>query len=56
MLRVLSSAFKPVLQIVWAWSQVSCMNTDFWMDKISRESRHIRVLSHLLQDKIALDR
>ena len=34
----------------------SCVNTDFWLDKITRESRHTRELRHLLQNKFALGR
>ena len=32
------------------------MNTDFWLDKIMRESRHAKVLRYLLQNKFALGR
>ena len=37
---------------------VSWVNTDFWLDKITRESRHTRELRHLLQNttKFALGR
>ena len=31
----------------------SCLNTDFWLDKIARDSRHIRDLRHLLQKEFA---
>ena len=34
----------------------SCVNTDFWLDKISRESRHTSDLRHLLQCRFALRR
>ena len=34
----------------------SCVNTDFWLDKIARESRHTRDLRHLLQNKFAVGR
>ena len=26
----------------------NCVNTDFWLDKITRESRNVRELRHLL--------
>ena len=32
----------------------SYVNTDFWLDKITRESRHSRELRHLMQNKFAL--
>ena len=32
----------------------SCVTTNFWLDKITRESRRTRVLRHLLQNKFAL--
>ena len=55
MLRVLPPTFKPVLEkkinVV-----VSCVYTDFWLDEITRESRHTRELRHLLQNKFALGR
>ena len=34
----------------------SFVNTDFWLDKITRESRHTRDLPHLLQNKFAVGR
>ena len=34
----------------------SCVNTDFWLDEITRESRHTRELRHLLQNKFVLGR
>ena len=34
----------------------SFVNTDFWLDKITRESRHTRNLRHLLQNKFAVGR
>ena len=34
----------------------SFVNTDFWLDKITRESRHTRDLRHLLQNKFAVGR
>ena len=33
-----------------------CVNTDFWLDKNTRDSRHTRGLRHLLQSKFALGR
>ena len=33
---------------------VSCVNTDFWLDKITRESAHAREVRHLLQNQFAL--
>ena len=36
-------SIKPVLQ------QVSCVNTNFWLDNFTQESRHTRDLRHLLQ-------
>jgi len=32
------------------------MNTDFWLDKMTWESRHTRELRHLLHNKFAKDR
>ena len=32
-------------------SVTSCVNTDFWLDTITRKSRHTRDLRHLLQNK-----
>ena len=50
LLRIFPATFKqPVLQFV-----ASYMNTDFWLDKITRESRYTRELRHLLQNKFAL--
>ena len=42
---------KKLVQTYRATNQVvvSCVNTDFWLDKITRESRHTRKLRHLLQ-------
>ena len=34
----------------------NCVNTDFWLDKIARESRHALALRHLLQQTFALGR
>ena len=51
MLRVLPSTFKPVLQQIKV--SISCASTDFWLDKIRRESRHTQELLHLLQNKFA---
>ena len=34
----------------------SCVNTDFWLDKITREPRHAQNLGHLLQNKFVLGR
>ena len=34
----------------------SRVNTDFWLDKITRESHHTRELRHWLQNKFALGR
>ena len=52
MLLVLSPNFLPVLQQTKL--AAICVNTDFWLDKITRESRHIQELRHLLQNKFAL--
>ena len=30
----------------------SCVNTDFWLDKITPESRHTRELRYLLQKSV----
>ena len=53
MLRVLKPpTFKPVSQqmkIAARWG-----NTDFWLDKITREPRHTREICHQLQNKFAL--
>ena len=53
MLHVLQPTFKPVLywtnQVVASW-----VNADFWLDKITRESRHTRKLHDLMQNKFAL--
>ena len=54
MLRILAPAFKPVLKkikVAAGW-----INTDFWLDKIMRESRHTKALRYLLQNKFALGR
>ena len=51
MLLVLPPNFLPVLQQTKL--AAICVNTDFWLDKITRESRHIQ-LRHLLQNKFAL--
>ena len=34
----------------------NCVNTDFWLDKITEESRHTQNLRRLLQNKFALGR
>ena len=34
----------------------SCVNTDFWLDKITRDSHYTRELRHFLQIKFALRR
>ena len=34
----------------------SCVNTDFWLNNITRKSIHTQDLRHLLQDKFALGR
>ena len=34
----------------------SCVNTDFWLDKITRELCHTRELRHFLQNRFALSR
>ena len=34
----------------------SCVNTDFWLDKITRESRYTLDLPHFVQNKFALGR
>ena len=47
------------VQTCLATNQVvaSCLlSSDFWLDKITRESRHTRELRHLQQNKFALDR
>ena len=54
MLRVLPPTFKLVLQQVKVGA--SCVNTDFWLDKFTRKSRHTQDLRHLLQNKFALGR
>ena len=53
MLRVLLTTNQTCL----ATNQVvtSCVNTDFWLDKIARESRYTPDLRHMLQNKVALD-
>ena len=48
MLRVLPPTFKPALQ--QNQFVASCVNTDFWLDKITRESRHTQELRHFLQN------
>ena len=50
MLHVLPPTVKPVLQPIKA----NFVNTDSWLDKITRESRHARELRDLLQIKFAL--
>ena len=53
LLRIFPATFKqPVLQQIWFVA--SYMNTDFWLDKITRESRYTRELRHLPQNKFAL--
>ena len=44
------------MQTCLATNQVagSCVNTDFSLDKITLESRHTRVLRHLLQKNVCL--
>ena len=54
MLRVLPPTFKPFSQQIKV--AASCANTDFWLDKITRESQHTQELSQLLQNKFALSR
>ena len=34
----------------------SCVNTKFWLEKITRKSLHTRELGHLLQNKFTLGR
>ena len=46
--RVLLAAFNPVLQQIKVAVSHVCANTEFWLDKITRESRHTRELRHLL--------
>ena len=48
--------FTTHVQTLFATNQVvaSCVNTDFWLDKITRESRDTRELRHLLKNKFAL--
>ena len=51
MLRVLpprSQTHLATYQVV-----VSCVTTDFWLDKITRDSRHTGELRHLLQNRFA---
>ena len=52
MLRIL----PPMNQTCIATNQivVSCVITDFCLDKITRESRHTQELRHSLQNKFAL--
>ena len=54
MLHVLPPTFKPFSQQIKV--AASCANTDFWLDKITRESQHTQELSQLLQNKFALSR
>ena len=54
MLRILAPTFKPVLKKIKV--AVGWVNTDFWLDKIMRESRHTKALRYLLQNKFALGR
>ena len=54
LLRIFPASFKPVLQQIWF--DASYMNTNFWLDNITRESRHTRELRHFLQNKFALSR
>ena len=49
---VLPPAFKPVFQQIKVVAVL--MNTDFCLDKITREPRHTRELCHLLQKKVCL--
>ena len=51
---VLPSTFKPVLKQIKV--AASWVNTDFWLDKIMRESRHTKTLRYLQQNKFALGR
>ena len=50
--------FTTHIQTCLAAKQVdaSCVNTDFWLAKITQEPRHTRELRLLLQDKFALGR
>ena len=48
MLRVLPPTFKPALQ--QNQFVASCVTTDLWLDKITRESRHTQELRHFLQN------
>ena len=45
--------YQPRSNLCFATSQVvaNCVNTDFWLDEITRESRHRRKLCHLLQNR-----
>ena len=54
MLRIL----PPLNQTCLVTNQVvaSCLNIDFWLDKIARESRHISELRYVLQNKFVLGR
>ena len=45
------TCFATLNQVV-----TSCVNTDFWLDKITRESSHTVEVRHLLQNKFALGR
>ena len=49
-LQVLSPTFKPVLQ------QASWVNTNFWKDHFTRESRHTRDVLNLLQKFARVDK
>ena len=46
--RVLRPAFNPVLQQIKVAASHVWANNEFWLDKITRESRHTRELRHLL--------
>ena len=54
MLRALPPTFKSFSQQIKV--AASCLNTDFWLDKITRESHHTQELRQLLQNKFALSR
>ena len=54
-LRVFPPTFKLVLQQIRLAQVVpSCVNTDFWLDKITRESHTTRELRHWLQKQVCL--
>ena len=46
-----SNLFRKQIKVA-----ASCVNTDFWLDKITQESRYTLDLRHFVKNKFALGR